>query len=323
MNNPGLLERIKQLGFSEYEARCYLALFERESLAVSEVSRLAGIPRSNAYEAMGRLMAKGLVVSIPGKMKRYSVSDPWVLREKYMETLNTSMETELDNLEQRRKEILDMKIREMLDKKKAIQENIDNVAAELESMFKGSRSDVSPLDYLEVIKDPLQTLHRYVGLISEAAREILVFSKPPYSFSNKKQEGEQDDIVYKALRRGVEVKSIYEITNENEKSRLAVKLPLWVRHGEKIRVAEDLPIKLAVFDEKTIILPLEDPVQGVSSLTSLIAGHHALARSMRVLFECYWEKAKEVRDIFPQAKIDAKSAKRAKAKKDRGRAGKS
>jgi HTH-type transcriptional regulator, sugar sensing transcriptional regulator len=298
MNSSSLLERLKQIGFSEYEAKCYLALFERESLAVSDVSKLAGIPRSNAYEAMEKLLGRGLIVSIPGKMKRYAVSDPWVLREKSLDTLNTSMETELENIERRRKEILDMKIKEMLDRKKAIQDNIDSLTVELETRFKVSRHNGGPLDYIEVIKEPIQILRRYMQLCQTATREIVVFSRPPYSFSNQKQQDEQDKTIIEALNRGVKIRSIYEVPTVKSEDILANNnFQYWMGHGEQIRVTEELPIKLAVFDEKTVILPLEDPIQGKQSLTSLVAEHGALAKSLHVLFECYWEKAKDFKEI--------------------------
>ena len=304
MSNTSLLERIKQLGFSEYEARCYLAVFERQSLTVSEVSKLAGIPRSNAYEAMERLLSKGLVVSIPGKMKRYSASDPWILREKSLESVSTSMESELEALERRRKEILDMKIREMIDRKKAIQENIDGVTSELELLYKGSRLNGSPLNYMEILKDPLQIRRKFLDLCSQAKKEILGFVKAPFTYRTapekkilalRKEVGSVHDY---AIKRGIIERSIWEIGSVKDEV-----IPYYKKLHARIipgtnRVTEKLPIKMVVFDRKLVLYQLDDPVEGKPSITSLVTEHPSLANAFIELFEYHWEKAVPMEDYL-------------------------
>jgi|WetSurMetagenome_2_1015567.scaffolds.fasta_scaffold17078_2 HTH-type transcriptional regulator, sugar sensing transcriptional regulator len=295
MKNHKLFDQIRKLGFSEYETKCYLALFERESLAVSEVSSLAGIPRSNAYDALEKLLAKGLIVSIPGKMKKYAASDPWILKEKSLETLITSTETELENLERRRREILEMKIKEILDRKKAIQENIDGVVKELDLLYKGNRSNDSPLHYVEILKDPLQVQRKATQLCSCIEKEMLAFKKPPFYFTSKEQEQEQIDAQIAALDRGVTIRSIQEIPRD-EADRIG--FFEWLRiavHPEKhkLRLIDELPIKMAVFDEKIAMYSMEDPVLGKSSITTILTENSALAKSFKLLFESLWVTARD------------------------------
>jgi sugar-specific transcriptional regulator TrmB len=284
MKNSTLVERIKQLGFSEYEAKCYLALFERELLTVSEVSRLAGVPRPNAYEAMEKLMAKGLCVSIPGKMKRYAASDPWFLREKSLGTLNVFTESELDSLEKKRKEILE--------RHRSFQENIEGIAGELEPLFIKSRTDGSPLDYIEILKDPFRIHRKVIQLCSEAKREMQVFTKPPYSFSTKEQQLEQLRPQLDALRRGVRIKTIYEApSGDIERRSLIESARESFVSGEEAKAVDSLPIKLAIFDQRIVLFALVDPIIGKPSVTSLVADHQALAQSLVMLFDSFWAKA--------------------------------
>jgi len=304
MGNLSLLDRIRQLGFSEYEAKCYLALFERASLTVSEVSKLAGIPRPNAYEAMEKLSAKGLSASIPGKIKRYTASDPWILREKSLESLSTSMESELEGLERRRKEILDMKIKEMIDRKKAIQENIDGVTSELELLYKGSRLNGSPLNYMEILKDPLQIHRRFLDLCLKAEKEILGFVKPPFTyrtesekeaFSLKMKIGKTH---YNVLKKGIVERSIWEIGSvKNEVLPYFKKMKPRVIPGMN-RVTDTLPIKMVVFDRKLVLYQLDDPVEGKPSITSLVTEHPSLANAFAELFEYHWAKATPMEDYL-------------------------
>jgi HTH-type transcriptional regulator, sugar sensing transcriptional regulator len=298
MDNSALLEKIKQFGFSEYEAKCYLALFERDSLAVSEVASLAGIPRCNAYEAMERLLSKGLSVLIPGKMKRYAVSDPGVLREKSLTTLDNDMETELENLQRKQKEIFDMKMKEIFDKKQTLRENMDTVVDRLNSLYKSNCNNGNPLDYMEIYKDPLQIHRKFRELISQAKEEIVSFSRPPYtaiSESSKPFDVEQHDSSYEAIQRGAKVRNIYELPPTDEE-RLK-----WIEHthnnsispGSHDRMIDELPLKLCVIDRKIVMYTMEDPIQGYLSLTTLITKHSALAKSFVLLFEMFWEKAND------------------------------
>jgi len=83
MNTPLILSTLKNLGFTSYEAKIYLTFLERDTLSVPEISRLAQVPRPSAYEALDKLMSKGMCISKPGHTKKYSASDPTVLQERF------------------------------------------------------------------------------------------------------------------------------------------------------------------------------------------------------------------------------------------------
>lgn len=50
------------VGFTEYEARVYLALLDNAPDTGYQISKRAGVPRSMVYEALGRLRARGAVL---------------------------------------------------------------------------------------------------------------------------------------------------------------------------------------------------------------------------------------------------------------------
>jgi sugar-specific transcriptional regulator TrmB len=145
MGNQTFIEEIKKLGLSEHEAKCYIALLEKKSLSVAEISKLTGIARPNAYDAMERLMAKGLSISIPGDTKIFSASDPRFLQER-------ALNVELENLEKRKKEILGM----------------DSMIEKLGSLYKNSRGNGNSLECVQVFKNPEQILRKHLQLLSEA-----------------------------------------------------------------------------------------------------------------------------------------------------------
>ncbi len=64
-----VLNRFRDVGLTAYEAKTYLPLLEKDTLTVAEVARIAKIPRTNAYEALEKLTAKGLCKEKPGQLK--------------------------------------------------------------------------------------------------------------------------------------------------------------------------------------------------------------------------------------------------------------
>jgi HTH-type transcriptional regulator, sugar sensing transcriptional regulator len=55
---------LQQLGFSEYEARAYLALLQRNLLNGYELAKLSGLPRANVYAVLQKLEDRGAVVRL-------------------------------------------------------------------------------------------------------------------------------------------------------------------------------------------------------------------------------------------------------------------
>jgi HTH-type transcriptional regulator, sugar sensing transcriptional regulator len=287
MSNQILIEGLKRMGLSEYEAKCYLALFERESLSVGEISKLTGIARPNAYDAMERLLIKGLSISVVGKMKRYSVAAPRLLRDKALEIVDNNLEMEMENIEKKKKEIVN--------KGEIIREDIGNIINKLELFYKKNRTNGTSLDYTEIIKNPNQIHHNHIRLCSEAQKEILSFVKPPFAFTTKKGRKEQVTPQDDAIKRGVKIKTIHEIpTDETEKApffkRLCDELP---SEGEEIRVIDNLPTKLLIIDEKVALMTIGDLTAGRFGLTSIVARDPGLAKALKLSFESVWKEAKD------------------------------
>jgi len=252
---------------------------------VPEVSKLAGIPRPNAYEALENLMSKGMCVARPGNTKKYGPSDPAVLREKALLEVSKGTEIELANLKKKEKEILE--------KASAAKENIDSLISELEPRYEKSALQVSPLEYIEIIKDPYQIHKRFMQLVPEAKEEILVFTKPPYSVPQEKLK-EQVDQQTQILKRGIRLKSIYEVAKDEDEKRWQLEMiNRATAAGEEARVMQELPLKMAIFDSRIVMFTLEDPVSNHTSVTAQVIEHRALAQSLRMLFEQLWQEAQD------------------------------
>ena len=200
---------------------------------------------------------------------------------------------ELDEAAQIKVEDLRRKEEEILEKTKASKEKVAKAIEELKPQYENSRLDVSSLDYIEIIKDPYQIHKRFMQFVGELKEELLGFTKAPYTGPRdrlKEQTDQQDDI----LKRGIRVRSIYEIsTDEDERRWLFDLADSGVRRGAEVRVLERLPMKMMIFDSRVVMFALEDPVFKQPSLTTQIVEHRALAESLKILFETLWEQAED------------------------------
>ena len=79
MKQDSLIETLQQLGFTQYEAQCYLGLLRQHPLNGSQLSVVCGVPRSMVYQTLSRLEEREAVVrmsSEPGEPQQYEPIAP-------------------------------------------------------------------------------------------------------------------------------------------------------------------------------------------------------------------------------------------------------
>lgn len=289
MKNSTSISSLQALGLNAYEAKAYLALLERNTLTATDVANLAAIPRARVYETLQTLMAKGLCVLKPGRFKTYGASNPTALKEALLPGTQRKIDTELGTLqEEQRKLIL---------KKKEMSSDADSLINDLLPLYEKGSSNYSALEYIEIIKDPYQMHKRFMRLVAQAKQEILAFMRPPYSGLKEALE-EQIEQQVEPLRQGTRIRGIYEIPRDKQEIEWWLKsMETAAAHGEEARAIEELPMKMAIFDEQIVMLTLEDPVSKENSLTTQIVEHRALAKGLKILFESLWEQARDYRTL--------------------------
>jgi sugar-specific transcriptional regulator TrmB len=92
------IEALQQLGLTEYEAKCLVALVRLSQGTAKDISRVADIPRSRVYDAVDRLHRSGLVETRNSTPKFFrSVDIETVIRtlrgeyDAYFETIEESL----------------------------------------------------------------------------------------------------------------------------------------------------------------------------------------------------------------------------------------
>jgi HTH-type transcriptional regulator, sugar sensing transcriptional regulator len=265
------VEEIQKLGLNNYEARVYLALMERDSLSVSEVAKISKVPRVRTYDILETLVGRGLASLRPGKYMKYSAID--------FDTLGNKL---IDQIEKR-----------YFEEKNTIEKVTLTLKKQLEpTIQKRNNRENNPLDYIEIIKNSNQMYRKFIDLYNKAQKEFLNFSKPPYSVPSNATIDERTKVECNALGRGVVVKVLYEIPTEKEAIEACYDdIDMSVKYGEQARVIRELPMKMAIFDERIVLLALEDPVSDERSFTTQIVEHTSIAKGLKILFETLWEKA--------------------------------
>lgn len=98
------LDHFKALGFSQYEAFCYLALTRHHPVNGSQLSKESGIARSRIYDVVRNLMSKGLVIEVNSGQYAPLPADELIRRLKKDFSQNIQgLETQLEQATQKEK----------------------------------------------------------------------------------------------------------------------------------------------------------------------------------------------------------------------------
>lgn len=95
--------KLKHLGFSEYEAKAYMALVHENPLTAYELSKNSGIPSSKIYEVLRRLEFRHIIQSIHGERSKMFIPVP---PDEFVQNFRSSVE---DNLHAVQNELSTMK----------------------------------------------------------------------------------------------------------------------------------------------------------------------------------------------------------------------
>lgn len=87
-----LVRALQELGFSQYEAQCYVGLMAAEPQTGYRVAKATGVPQPKVYETLRRLVSRGVANEIPGDPTRFSAIPPDALLRRLEDTFDRSLE---------------------------------------------------------------------------------------------------------------------------------------------------------------------------------------------------------------------------------------
>jgi hypothetical protein len=251
------------VGLNAYEARSYLVLIGHPRFKALELAARSHVPRQKIYEVLDSLVEKGFAQVIQEKTKLFSAIDPSLAIPGYLARRNRALQNELT--EQARL--------------------ATGLIEDLRRAYDQGQGGRGTLDFLHLVNDPTQTAFHYRRMLGQAAQHYCEFSRPPFAVDPLDEQ-----LVREAHARGVSCRLLIEDgpMDEEHVSRLAD----YGAAGIDIRFHEKLPLKLAVFDNRSGLVALLDPVLTNPSWTSVIFDHNGFAEAMSGLFENYWSRGR-------------------------------
>ena len=254
--------RLQQIGLNAYEARAYLTLIGHQKFKALDLASRAHVPRQKIYEVLGSLVEKGFAQVVHGKAKMFSAVEPQLALRGHLT---------------RRRETLD---REQHDRERVA----EVLAQDLYASYVDGKQEQGPLDYLRIVTESGQIAEEYQRLLCRCQTEYLEFSRRPYAV-----DPAAEPRVRETAERGAVCRLLFESRDVDAAHRK--ELRSFVKAGAEVRTAEELPMKLALFDARFGMIALVDPVLTRPQMTALIFEHEALGGALRRLFQDQWERS--------------------------------
>lgn len=277
-----LLKKIEAIGYSEYEARVFLVLYKGYRMSAGEIAKFAKIPRTSVYDILKIFVKKGICneIETPAKLI-YEVIDKRVLEDK------VTIETEQEY------------------KRKLTK--IKDCFNELSPIFKSEQAPEYKAD-VELIKGyNRQREQKFMELVNNSKKAILLMNRLRGNVSN-----DLDDVTKKFFKRGGEFKSIYESKTDNFRIKINNKwenvtkegliqlCESFIHQGEQIKLLDEVPQLMAIFDEKIVFFSLYDENVPASESSDIIIKNKRFATFISGLFSMYWDKADTIESIKKQ-----------------------
>jgi len=223
------------------------------------------VPRQKIYEVLDSLVEKGFAQVVQEKTKLFSAVEPGLAIPGYLG---------------RKRQILEQ---ELTDNGRAGGALIEDLKA-LYSEGQGGRGT---LDFLRIVSEPAQTAAEYRRMLAEVRQEYMEFSRPPYAVDPLDEK-----LVKQAASNGVACRLLLESASLDEEHRQ--RLSEYASTGVQVRLAESLPMKLALFDGERGMIALLDPVITRPTWTAVVFHHEGMGEAMKGLFEDRWRRGRNL-----------------------------
>src|SRR5260370_32734600 len=261
----GFGRRVQQLGLNAYESRSYLVLLGHPKFKALELAARAHVPRQKIYEVLDSLVDKGLGQVVKEKTKLFSAVERSLAIRGYLA---------------RQRQVLEQ---EMTDNGRAGGALIDD----LKSLYSEGQGGRGTLDFLRIVTEPAQTAAEYRRMLLEVKQEYLEFSRPPYAVDPLDEK-----LVKQAAANGVACRLLLEASSLDEVHRQ--RLSEYTASGVQVRLADSLPMKLALFDGQHGMIALLDPVITRPTWTAVVFRHEGMGEAMKALFEERWRRGTDL-----------------------------
>jgi len=260
--NP-LLQDLIDIGFSEREAKVYLVLLQRKNATLSDLSKSSGVRQNRLGEVANNLVRQGYCKEKRlGRRRIYEITPP-----------QTSLLTALRGIESRL-----MRGR--------------SLASKLEKLYLNLDDAHEPLEYAETLFGNDNIHLHFCRMVQQARREILAFVRPPFACYTPDKVDEQLREYFSFIKRGGICRWVYELSALDSEVRIETVQKVHER-GIQVRIMEDLPLKMFVFDRQEVLFAKEELITMSGELLMSSIKNSTIAEAFGSLFDFFWHQGLE------------------------------
>ena len=241
------------LGLSAYEIKVYLAVLQYPRSRVPDIARLARVPQPKVYSTVKRLIGRGLIESELGPVNRYSALDPQHAFRPLLEDVEVREEHARNTVKGLRDDFETAADRDP---------GIEGRVKLFQSRPAAARS----------FRDRIARVDVYLGVIVRWPLVIIDYA----------------DAIEQATSKGATVQMLCEVRGELTEAHTDF-VERMNKAGASMRQIPETPMRMAVFDEEAVVLPMNDPapLEG-DGFMMLEVRNHDLSRGFRGFFDRLW-----------------------------------
>jgi len=267
-----LILKLKSLGFTDYEARIFIALLQGHFMSATEIAESAKIRRTDVYSVLKSFVEKGYCNEIEtNTILKYEMIDPDVILDKILHRIQKEKELQVVSF--------------------------SDTFKNLKPLYK-SKSEEAKYSNIELIRGYNQ--HRqakFFDLLKKAKKEILFMIRLEIYISD-----EVDETAAKFIKNGGVIKSIYEVASgfkvrkdgkwiAGDTNDLVKTFSKFEKYGEQVRLSKNKIPNFTIFDRKTVFMNIVDKTVPRYNEADIILRNKDFAESMTEVFETFWQKS--------------------------------
>lgn len=270
MNKEILIERLKTLGFKEYESKVLIVLLNGNPMSASDIAKEAKIIRNSIYDILKSFVEKGYCNEIEtNTILNYQIIDPSIILDKITSDYKKNFNTRLNNLTE--------------------------TFGELQQIYKAESAKIEgPDKNIQLIRGfNKHRIAKYMELVKNSKKEIIGMYSPRRVVVEELSHDAQEFI-----KGGGIIRSIYQLSDDKElNAELLKACELFQQGGEQVRLASFKVPNISIFDYENVFINLSaDKNVPKHKQADLIIQNLDYAGHMRDLFNYYWSQAVTIED---------------------------
>ncbi len=274
-----MIDKLKYLGFTDYEAKVFIALLKGSLMGASEIADDAKIRRTDVYNILKSFVEKGYSNEIEtNAILKYELIDPDIILDKLERKINATRQKELDTLKETFKELKPLR-------RTKESESVKRVNIELIRGYNQHRET------------------KFLDLLKNAKKEILFMVKLEHAVLN-----EVDATAKKFMKNGGIIKSLYQVSDnfrikkENKWTKgtisdLIKACEFYQKSGEILRLSNNAVPNMTIFDRELVFLNITDKTLPKHNEADVLIKNKEFAQNMVIVFESLWEKGQDLKDF--------------------------